>query len=233
MVHVDVKKVGRIPDGGGHRVHDRGSAQAKAADRARAKGARGGYVYLHSAVDGHTRLAYTESLPDEKATTAIGFVTPAKAFFAAHGITWIRIVTDNGLLLPGPRLRPRPPGRTAPADHPLHATAQRQGRALQPDPGRRGIPLRPRMDLRTPAGRGAFGLERPLQLPSTAYCRRKPATGRQGPRPPPTLPTSWPHTSRSGRRRPPRRPRLRCCPSPAPGRLGARRWRPRAGREGW
>jgi transposase InsO family protein len=97
MVHVDVKKVGRIPDGGGHRVHGRGSAQAKAADRAKAKGARGGYVYLHSAVNGHTRLAYTESLPDERATTAIGFVTRAKAFFAAHGITWIhRIVTDNG-----------------------------------------------------------------------------------------------------------------------------------------
>ena len=97
MVHVDVKKVGRIPDGGGHRVHGRGSDQAKAADRAKAKGARGGYVYLHSAVDGHTRLAYTESLPDEKAKTAIGFVNRAKAFFAAHGITRIeRIVTDNG-----------------------------------------------------------------------------------------------------------------------------------------
>lgn len=97
MVHVDVKKVGRIPDGGGHRVHGRGSAQAKAAERAKAKGARAGYVYLHSAVDGHTRLAYTEALPDERAATAIGFVTRAKAFFAAHGITWIhRIVTDNG-----------------------------------------------------------------------------------------------------------------------------------------
>jgi transposase InsO family protein len=97
MVHVDVKKVGRIPDGGGWRAHGRGSAQAKAAERAKEAGATGGYVYLHSAVDGHTRLAYTEPLPDEKAKTAIGFVTRAKAFFAAHGITWIhRIVTDNG-----------------------------------------------------------------------------------------------------------------------------------------
>jgi transposase InsO family protein len=97
MVHVDVKKVGRIPDGGGHRVHGRGSAQAKAAEGAKAKGARAGYAYLHSAVDGHTRLAYTEALLDERAATAIGFVTRAKAFFAAHGITWIhRIVTDNG-----------------------------------------------------------------------------------------------------------------------------------------
>lgn len=97
MVHVDVKKVGRIPDGGGHRIHGRGSAQAKAADRAKTRGAKGGYVYLHSAVDGHTRIAYTEELADEKAATAIGFVTRAKAWFAAHGITWIhRIVTDNG-----------------------------------------------------------------------------------------------------------------------------------------
>ncbi|MFI6448027.1 IS481 family transposase [Kitasatospora sp. NPDC050543] len=97
MAHVDVKKVGRIPDGGGWRAHGRGSDQAKAADRAKARGAKAGYVYLHSAVDGHTRLAYTEALPDEKARTAIGFVNRAKAFFAAHGITRIeRIVTDNG-----------------------------------------------------------------------------------------------------------------------------------------
>jgi transposase len=52
MVHVDVKKVGRIPDGGGWRVHGRGSEQAKIVERRKQKGARGGYVYLHSAVDG-------------------------------------------------------------------------------------------------------------------------------------------------------------------------------------
>ncbi|MDQ0688737.1 hypothetical protein QFZ56_007700 [Streptomyces achromogenes] len=49
MVHVDVKKVGRIPDGGGWRAHGGGSEQAKAADRAKARGAKAGYVYLHSA----------------------------------------------------------------------------------------------------------------------------------------------------------------------------------------
>src|SRR3954464_3066646 len=62
MVHVDVKKVGRIPDGGGWRVHGKGSAQAKAVAVATAAGARAGYVYLHSAVDGYSRLAYTEPL---------------------------------------------------------------------------------------------------------------------------------------------------------------------------
>lgn len=56
MVHIDVKKVGRIPDGGGRRVHGRGSHQAKTVERRKNKGARGGYVYLHSAVGGFSRL---------------------------------------------------------------------------------------------------------------------------------------------------------------------------------
>lgn len=97
MVHVDVKKVGRIPDGGGWRVHGRDSEQARAAARRKTKTAKRGYVYLHSAVDGHTRLAYTEALPDEKATTAIGFLHRARAWFATHGIAAIeQVVTDNG-----------------------------------------------------------------------------------------------------------------------------------------
>jgi transposase InsO family protein len=97
MVHVDVKKVGRIPDGGGWRVHGKGSVQAKAVAVATAAGTRAGYVYLHSAVDGYSRLAYTEALRDEKAVTAIGFMHRARVWFAAHGITCIeRIVTDNG-----------------------------------------------------------------------------------------------------------------------------------------
>ena len=97
MVHIDVKKVGRIPDGGGWRAHGRGSAQDKAAQRAKTSGARAGYVYLHSAVDGFSRLAYTEHLPDEKATTTIAFFQRARAFFVVHGIGRIvRVVTDNG-----------------------------------------------------------------------------------------------------------------------------------------
>lgn len=73
------------------------SAQAKAAERRKRKGRRAGYAYLHSAVDGYSRLAYTESLSDEKASTAIAFMHRARAWFAAHGITRIeRIVTDNG-----------------------------------------------------------------------------------------------------------------------------------------
>ena len=97
MVHLDVKKVGRIPDCGGWRTHGRGSDQAKAVERAKAKGARAGYVYLHSAIDGFSRLAYTEALPNETAKATIGFWARGRVFFTAHGITRItRVVTDNG-----------------------------------------------------------------------------------------------------------------------------------------
>ena len=105
MIHVDVKKVGRIPDGGGWRAHGRGSdfhrASRRAAQRAHARSSdaavRSGYVYLHTAVDGFSRLAYTEHLPDEKARTAVAFMARARAFFAAHGIDRVtRVVTDNG-----------------------------------------------------------------------------------------------------------------------------------------
>lgn len=97
MVHLDVKKVGRIPDGGGWRIHGRGSDQAKTVGRAKSAGAKRGYTYLHSAVDGFSRLAYTEPLTDEKGATAAAFLARAKVWFAAHGITHIhRIVTDNG-----------------------------------------------------------------------------------------------------------------------------------------
>lgn len=101
MIHIDVKKVGKIPDGGGWRIYGINSDQARAAARATAKakvrGARPGYTYLHSAVDGFSRLAYTEALSDETAKTAIGFLFRARVWFAAHGITrFTRVVTDNG-----------------------------------------------------------------------------------------------------------------------------------------
>lgn len=78
-------------------MHGRGSAEAKAAARKKTHGAKTGYVFLHSAIDGYSRLAYTEALSDEKAVTAVAFLGRAKAWFAAHGITRIeRVVTDNG-----------------------------------------------------------------------------------------------------------------------------------------
>ncbi len=97
MVHIDVKKTGRIPDGGGWRVHGKNSVKAKEVARSKTRGVKTGYVFLHSAIDGYSRLAYTEALPDEKAVTAVAFLDRARSWLAAHGITQIeRIVTDNG-----------------------------------------------------------------------------------------------------------------------------------------
>jgi transposase InsO family protein len=94
LAHMDVKKLGRIPDGGGWRAHGRAAVTA---DRCRAqKAGRVGYDYVHSLVDDHSRLAYSEVLPDEKGVTCAGFLTRAAAYFAAHGIPRIeRVMTDN------------------------------------------------------------------------------------------------------------------------------------------
>ncbi|MET4077031.1 IS481 family transposase [Janibacter sp. UYMM211] len=91
LVHVDVKKIGKIPDGGGWKAHGRqmGSTAAK-------KKARIGYDYVHSMVDDHSRLAYSEILPDEKGPTCAAFILRAAENFATHGITAIeRVITDN------------------------------------------------------------------------------------------------------------------------------------------
>lgn len=92
MLHLDVKKIGAIPNGGGWRIHGRGTAQDRHARRQKV-----GYRYLHTAVDGYTRLAYTEALPDEQGRTAAAFLARARVFLAAHGIHTIqRVITDNG-----------------------------------------------------------------------------------------------------------------------------------------
>ncbi len=135
MVHLDVKKVGRIPDGGGWRVHGKASSEARAAARAKTRGARARYAYLHSAIDGHTRLAYTESLENEQAATAVAFLNRARDWFAAHGITRIeRIITDNGACYPFGGVRCRFGRRGAPPHEAVHAQAQRESRTLQPHP---------------------------------------------------------------------------------------------------
>jgi transposase InsO family protein len=95
LVHLDVKKLGRIPPGGGHRVHGRDSAQHRTRDRDRWRGRSPGYDYVHAAVDDHSRLAYAEVLDDERGATCAGFLRRAGAFFAAHRISVQRVLTDN------------------------------------------------------------------------------------------------------------------------------------------
>jgi transposase InsO family protein len=88
LVHLDVKKLGRIPDGGGWRVH--GRAQRPNSHRGR------GYSFLHTALDDHSRLVYSEILTDERKETAAAFWTRAVAYFASCGIGVMRVLTDNG-----------------------------------------------------------------------------------------------------------------------------------------
>jgi transposase-like protein len=86
LVHVDVKKLGRIPAGGGWRAHGRSEA---------VRGRGIGYAYIHAAVDDHSRLAYLEVLDDERGPTCAGFWVRAAAWFRAHGIVVERVMTDN------------------------------------------------------------------------------------------------------------------------------------------
>jgi transposase InsO family protein len=85
MVHMDVKKLGCI-DGVGHRITSDRSRRQRGA----------GWEYLHVCVDDHSRLAFSELLPDEKATTATCFMIRAVEWFKRHGVTVDRVLTDNG-----------------------------------------------------------------------------------------------------------------------------------------
>ncbi len=90
LVHVDVKKQGRIPPGGGWRIHGRDRMVGSRHKRGT------GYDFVHAAVDDRSRLAYAEILPDERKETAAGFMTRAIGFFSDHGVRIERVMTDNG-----------------------------------------------------------------------------------------------------------------------------------------
>jgi transposase InsO family protein len=98
LVHVDVKRLGRIEGGAGKRV--RGGLHKhwnrRITDAAGRRRLTVGWEFVHVAVDDYSRLAYAEVLPDEKAKTAIGFLARAKSFFAGYGIPIERLLTDNG-----------------------------------------------------------------------------------------------------------------------------------------
>jgi hypothetical protein len=126
LVHIDVKKLGRIVDGAGHRQTGR---RHHIADRTDAEGKRRrtrGWEYVHIAIDDCTRLAYAEVLADETAPTAVGFLRRAIQFYARHGISTHAVITDNGgayistvhavacRLLAGPTARSTAPAPNAP-----------------------------------------------------------------------------------------------------------------------
>jgi transposase InsO family protein len=101
LLHVDIKKLGNIPVGGGWRINGRHTTYAhRAATTSQRRSTTHtvviGYSYIHTAIDDHSRLAYSEILPDEKGTTAAEFWLRAHAYFASVGITVERVLTDNG-----------------------------------------------------------------------------------------------------------------------------------------
>jgi len=97
LIHIDVKKLGRIgPNGAGHRVTGKRRSNPGYTDKAGRVRRRVGWEFVHVCVDDATRLAYVEVLGNEKATTAVGFLRRAIGFFERHGIRVERVLTDNG-----------------------------------------------------------------------------------------------------------------------------------------
>jgi len=88
LVHIDVKKLARVPDGGGHRKLGRNT------ETRRRRGA--GYTHIHTAIDAYSRLAYSEFAGVENVVNCVAFLARATAWFAEHGIVIERILTDNG-----------------------------------------------------------------------------------------------------------------------------------------
>jgi transposase InsO family protein len=102
LLHIDVKKLGNIPAGGGHRFLGRATGTRNSqADRSSGRTSRHrnpliGHGFIHAAVDDHSRLAYAEIHPDETAPTAVAFLQRAQAWFAQRGVAIQRVLTDNG-----------------------------------------------------------------------------------------------------------------------------------------
>ena len=91
LVHIDVKKLARVPDGGGHRKLGRTSETMQRAHRA-----KGGYTHIHTAIDAYSRLAYSEFAGTENVDNCVAFLARAIAWFGEHGIVVERVLTDNG-----------------------------------------------------------------------------------------------------------------------------------------
>jgi hypothetical protein len=169
LIHIDIKKLGKF-DRAGHRALGRGAG----------RGNRGiGWEFCHVAIDDTSRLAYVEILDDEKASTCVAFLRRAIGYFAAHGVTVERVMTDNGT---GYRSHAH---RAAIAElkikhlrtQPLPAPHQRESGTLHPDPATRmGLRHRLRQQLAPPPRPSP--LAELLQQPTTPQ-RPQPQDARQ------------------------------------------------------
>ncbi len=153
LIHIDIKRLGRIQHGAGCRFTGP-AARSKRPTRKDPLGVwrqTAGWECVHIAVDDCTRLAYAEVLADQSRRTVIGFLRRAVAFYARHGITVERVLTDNGgAYRSTDSRRDLPHPRDPPPAHPrLPTPDQRQGRAVHPHPLerlslRRDLPLKRR-----------------------------------------------------------------------------------------
>jgi len=185
LIHVDVKKLGRIVGGAGKRVSGGGHHYTGSyTDAAGVRRGKAGWECVHIAIDDATRLAYAEVLPDEKATTAIGFLRRAVEFYQRHGMTVQELITDNGAPLHLHRSRDRlPHARHPPPAHPTSTPPdQRQSRALHPHHAQR-LGLRRDLQLKPRTHRSPRRLALALQ-PSPQTLSHRPTDTHQPPQQP-------------------------------------------------
>ena len=175
LIHIDVKKLGRIPDGGGWRAHGRTNRPTASAGI--------GFDYVHAAIDDHSRLAYAEIHPDETGATCAGFLDRAAAFFAECGITRIeRVMTDNAFCLSAVERHCQAPSRRLGARHVLirphcpwqNGKVERLNRTLQAE----WAYQRPFTSNR-PARAGPARMARVLQHPTPPFGARGPSADQQ------------------------------------------------------
>jgi hypothetical protein len=191
LIHVDVTKFGRIPDGGGHRFVGRHQDLVNRAVTSDREGTRTlnyqprlGIGYLHTVVDDHSRVAYVEMCEDERADTAIGVLYRAVAWFADRGVSVQRVLWRQRVRVSLLRLarRLRRSGHHAQAHPPLPAADQREDRALPPHSGR-GLGLREVLWLRGREACRAAGVD-PLLQSSPAPLRHRGCAHQQTQQPP-------------------------------------------------
>ena len=171
MIHIDIKKLGRF-DKIGHRI---------TGDRTGQSNSRGvGWEFVHVCIDDHSRVAFSQILPDEKAESAVPFLKAAVAYYKSLGVTVTRVMTDNGSCYKAfdfPRRLPGP-GHQAHPHQALYAQNQRQGRALHPDRAQ-GVGLRSSLShIRSPRRR-ASRLAAPIQLASAPWRHKISNTNQQ------------------------------------------------------
>ena len=187
MLHIDVKKLGNVPDGGGWRYVGRVQGERNREATARRTGVRNhlyeprvGTAFVHTVIDDHSRVAYAEICDDETAATAITVLRNAIAWFAERGVSVQRVLTDNGSAYKSHAWRDTCTelGITPKKTRPYRPQNQRQGRTLPPHPRRR-LGTRPLLHLRNRTPQSPARLAASLQSPPPPHRHRRQTTHHQ------------------------------------------------------